>query len=151
MQETIGGVKVVLTGEGADEIAWGYDIFREAKVRRFVARNPLSRIRPHLFVAPEESFVADGESEIVPARSKAPSMPRSTGTSVKAQQIKEPININRAGLTELQKLPGIGPKLSQRILDERAKASFKSIEELRRVPGIGAKTLEKLRPHVTID
>jgi asparagine synthase (glutamine-hydrolysing) len=39
----------VLTGEGSDEIFAGYDIFREARVRRFVARNPLSRIRPHLF------------------------------------------------------------------------------------------------------
>lgn len=43
------GYKVVLTGEGSDEIFAGYDIFREARVRRFVARNPLSRIRPHLF------------------------------------------------------------------------------------------------------
>jgi asparagine synthase (glutamine-hydrolysing) len=43
------GYKVVLTGEGSDEIFAGYDIFREAGVRRFVARNPLSRIRPLLF------------------------------------------------------------------------------------------------------
>ncbi|MEP7456477.1 asparagine synthase (glutamine-hydrolyzing) [Phyllobacterium sp. SB3] len=43
------GYKVVLTGEGADEIFAGYDIFREAKVRRFCATRPNSRIRPHLF------------------------------------------------------------------------------------------------------
>lgn len=43
------GVKVVLTGEGSDEIAWGYDIFREAKLRRFWARQPDSRARPQLF------------------------------------------------------------------------------------------------------
>jgi asparagine synthase (glutamine-hydrolysing) len=43
------GMKVVLTGEGADEIFGGYDIFREARVRRFCARQPGSRIRPHLF------------------------------------------------------------------------------------------------------
>ena len=43
------GYKVVLTGEGADEVFAGYDIFREAKVRRFCARQPQSRIRPHLF------------------------------------------------------------------------------------------------------
>ncbi len=43
------GYKVVLTGEGADEIFAGYDIFKEATVRRFCARNPNSRIRPHLF------------------------------------------------------------------------------------------------------
>jgi asparagine synthase (glutamine-hydrolysing) len=39
------GIKVVLTGEGADEILAGYDIFKEAKIRRFWARNPRSRFR----------------------------------------------------------------------------------------------------------
>jgi len=34
------GYKVVLTGEGADEFFAGYDIFKEAKVRRFWARSP---------------------------------------------------------------------------------------------------------------
>ncbi len=43
------GVKVVLTGEGADEIFAGYDIFKEAQVRRFCARQPDSSIRPQLF------------------------------------------------------------------------------------------------------
>lgn len=43
------GMKVVLTGEGADEIFAGYDIFREAKVRHFCARQPGSKSRPHLF------------------------------------------------------------------------------------------------------
>lgn len=42
------GYKVVLTGEGADEVFAGYDIFKEAKIRRFCARQPGSRIRPLL-------------------------------------------------------------------------------------------------------
>lgn len=42
------GVKVVLTGEGADEMFAGYDLFREAKVRRFWAREPGSTFRPRL-------------------------------------------------------------------------------------------------------
>lgn len=43
------GMKVVLTGEGADEVFAGYDIFKEARVRRFCARQPASDRRPHLF------------------------------------------------------------------------------------------------------
>jgi len=42
------GIKVVLTGEGADEQFAGYDLFREAKVRRFWAREPDSKWRPLL-------------------------------------------------------------------------------------------------------
>lgn len=42
------GYKVVLTGEGADEVFGGYDLFKEAKVRRFWARQPGSRLRPRL-------------------------------------------------------------------------------------------------------
>ena len=42
------GFKVVLTGEGADEVLGGYDIFKEAKIRNFLARSPESRWRPLL-------------------------------------------------------------------------------------------------------
>ncbi|MBN2299129.1 MAG: asparagine synthase (glutamine-hydrolyzing), partial [Deltaproteobacteria bacterium] len=42
------GIKVVLTGEGADEMFGGYDIFKEAKIRRFWAENPSSGMRPLL-------------------------------------------------------------------------------------------------------
>ena len=42
------GVKVVLTGEGADEMFAGYDLFREGKVRRYWAREPGSTRRPRL-------------------------------------------------------------------------------------------------------
>lgn len=42
------GFKVVLTGEGADELLAGYDIFKEMRIRRFWARRPDSRWRPLL-------------------------------------------------------------------------------------------------------
>lgn len=51
------GIKVVLTGEGADELFLGYDLFKEVAVRRFCLRRPesiartalFSRIHPSLF------------------------------------------------------------------------------------------------------
>jgi asparagine synthase (glutamine-hydrolysing) len=42
------GLKVVMSGEGADEILLGYDLFRETKIRRFWARDPTSRCRGQL-------------------------------------------------------------------------------------------------------
>ena len=43
------GIKAVLTGEGADEMLAGYDIFREAEIRQFWSREPASAARPKLF------------------------------------------------------------------------------------------------------
>jgi competence protein ComEA len=60
------------------------------------------------------------------------------------------ININLASQAELQRLPRIGPKLSERIIAERAKKPFQSVDDLRRVKGIGPKTLANLRPYITV-
>jgi asparagine synthase (glutamine-hydrolysing) len=43
------GIKVVLTGEGADELFLGYDLFKEVSVRRFCLRRPDSAWRQRLF------------------------------------------------------------------------------------------------------
>lgn len=61
------GMKVVLTGEGADEFLAGYDIFKEAKIRRFWARHPESKARPRLLsrLYSDIPVIAQGDSVLL--------------------------------------------------------------------------------------
>jgi len=61
-----------------------------------------------------------------------------------------PIPVNRASSDELLALPGIGPVLAKRIVEERDRRAFTSVEDMRRVSGIGVKRIEQLRPLITI-
>jgi competence ComEA-like helix-hairpin-helix protein len=59
------------------------------------------------------------------------------------------VDLNSASARELQKLPGIGPILAERIVAERQRGGpFRHVDDLRRVRGIKDKTIDKLRPHV---
>ncbi len=61
------------------------------------------------------------------------------------------VNINTAGLADLQRLSGVGPSTAQRILDYRNQnGRFKSVDELDEVKGIGPSKIEKLRPFISL-
>lgn len=62
-----------------------------------------------------------------------------------------PMDINRAGIRDLVLLPGIGPALAKKVVQERrARGPFGSPEDLSRVKSIPRKTLEKLRGMVGV-
>jgi len=61
------------------------------------------------------------------------------------------VNLNTATKADLEKLPGIGPSMAQRILDYRQKnGPFKKVEELMNIQGIGEKSFLKLRTLITV-
>lgn len=100
--------------------------------------------------------LVDGEQVVVPRPGEAaapaggplrsgPGVPGGAGT------VGIPIDLNTAGLVELDSLPGVGPVLAQRIVDWRAQnGRFTSVEELGEVSGIGDAVLGALRALVRV-
>lgn len=61
------------------------------------------------------------------------------------------LNINTATKLELEKLPGIGPAIAERIINERNKGLFLTIDEIQRVSGIGVKLFENIKEMITVE
>jgi competence protein ComEA len=87
-------------------------------------------------------------AEPAPASSgAAPSPAPSEGVTSDGKVI-----LNRASLEDLRRLPGVGPKRAQAILDLRAKLGrFRRATDLLRIKGIGPKSLKRLEPHFVLD
>lgn len=58
------------------------------------------------------------------------------------------ININTSSIDELQKLPGIGPKMAENIIEYRKNNSFDKIDDLKKVSGIGDKKYSELEKFI---
>ena len=72
-------------------------------------------------------------------------------TAASKRSHKGLLDLNRATEEDFDALPGIGPRLAERILEYRKSAgAFHSLDELRAVKGIGKKTFEQIRPLVTV-
>lgn len=72
-------------------------------------------------------------------------------TRAKAQAPLRALDINAASAEDFQKLPGIGPKLAQRLVAFRRKhGPFRRVEDLMAVKGIGLKKWKALRPYLRV-
>lgn len=90
----------------------------------------------------------------LPVTTPLPSTTTTSITTAVKPVLKKPliININKAGKDELTKLPGIGPKLADRILEYRKENGFfTKPEDIIKVKGIGLKKFEKCKDMIVVD
>ncbi|MGZ4128822.1 MAG: helix-hairpin-helix domain-containing protein [Actinomycetota bacterium] len=91
--------------------------------------------------------LVDGEQVLVPKVGETPAAAGGTGSAQQGGKI----NINSAGVSDFDGLPGIGPVLAQKIVDYRQQhGPFRSIEDLMKVSGIGQAKFDSLKDLVTV-
>jgi competence protein ComEA len=99
----------------------------------------LDGIAPHLALPSAPRRPAQGGN-----RAAAP-----TPSSASSASSDRPLDLNSASAEELQRLPGVGPVIAERIVAwRREHGRFDSPDDLARVPGIGPRSAERLRPMV---
>jgi competence ComEA-like helix-hairpin-helix protein len=77
--------------------------------------------------------------------------PATPGTARARKSNDLAIDLNRADVAELTRLPGVGPALAARIVDARdTTGPFATVDDLRRVKGLGRTKIERLRPLVRL-
>ena len=87
-----------------------------------------------------------------PAETATEAAPRPRVYAPKPAPPPASINLNTATVSELQRLPRIGPKMAARIIAYReAHGAFRRVPDLMQVRGIGKKTLAQLTPYLVVE
>jgi competence protein ComEA len=119
-------------------------------VREWRAGFPDAASRLERFDRDESPIPLLGEAPPVPARPAPARVAPPPAAAPEPAPIK-PVDVNRAAVAELAALPGVGPGLAQRIVEERERRGrFDSPEALRYVLGMGPKKLAAIRRFVTV-
>jgi len=88
-------------------------------------------------------LIRDGQKIVIPRKNVEEKI---LGVSVVPMRQSGLISLNNATVEELDRLPGIGPAMAQRIIDYRNNSGgFKNVEEVKLVSGIGDKMWEKIK------
>lgn len=127
------------------------------RLERFDQRAPSLHSPPsaELSAAPSAPSTTDSPSASAPPSAD----PGPSGSRIHRERAEppppvvdaRPLDLNRATVDELARLPGVGPSLARRILDERERRGrFDSPDALRQVMGVGPKKLAALRDLVTV-
>lgn len=138
----------------------GFRTVEDIQQVRGVGPKTLEKLKPWLkaeALPPREAgvFLAEPQVEILerkppPAETRPSPAARPRLTSTGKLQPGETVPINEASSAELQQIPGIGPVLASRIIAEREKQPFSSVNDVLRVNGIGQKTLDKIAPYLSV-
>ncbi len=94
-----------------------------------------------VLIAPLSMAAQEGSQPLPGPKASSPAEPAA----------QAPVNLNSASAAELEKLPGIGPKIAEAIVKHReTNGPFKSVDDLKQIKGIGDKSFEKIRDMVAI-
>ncbi len=134
--------------DGAVERPGLYEVASDARIAQVVERAGLLP-EADLSRVPMAQRVQDGQTITVPFRSARTAA--TEGQGAVATSGSERIDINRASAAELERLPGVGPALAQRIVAYReTHGPFRSVEELANVAGISERMVAQWTDLITV-
>jgi competence ComEA-like helix-hairpin-helix protein len=141
---------VFLVGLGVREWRMGFPDAAE-RLERFDREDPPPPIPPAPRSRAAPGWAAARPEAPAPQRAVPP--PRARAPVAPSAPIADPrpLDLNRASAEEISRLPGVGPSLARRIVEERdRRGRFESADGLRGILGMGPKKLAALREHVTV-
>jgi competence ComEA-like helix-hairpin-helix protein len=141
---------VFLAGLGVREWRMGFPDAAE-RLERFDREDPPPPIPPAPRLRAAPRWAAARPEPPAPTPAVPPPRARAPAAPLAPIADPRPLDLNRASAEEISRLPGVGPSLARRIVEERdRRGRFESADGLRGILGMGPKKLAALREHVTV-